>query len=104
MSSCHGARMAAQLLHHSKRAQDDFYRRLRTKLRAPKAITAAAHKLARIIFRLMTTRHEFNGSWLAVDQLCYQKARRPSSVRKLKLSASRSFRLNRPGEFLRRSP
>jgi hypothetical protein len=72
MSSCHGAHMDAPSLHHSKRALDYFYRRIRTKLRAPKAITAAAHKLARIIFHLMTTRHEFNDSRLAVDQLCYQ--------------------------------
>jgi transposase len=48
-------RMAAQSLHHSKSALGDFYRRMRAKLGAPKAITAAAHKLARIIFYLVTT-------------------------------------------------
>ena len=71
-------RMAAQSLHHSKSALGDFYRRMRAKLGAPKAITAAAHKLARIIFRLISTRQEFDDSKLAADQLRYQKSRRPS--------------------------
>lgn len=66
-------RMAAQSLHHSKSALGDFYRRMRAKLGAPKAITAAAHKLARIIFHLITTRQEFDDSRVAADQLRYQK-------------------------------
>jgi hypothetical protein len=68
-------RMAAQSLHHSKTALGDFYRRMRAKLGAPKAITAAAHKLARIIFHLVTTRQEFDDSRFAADQLHYQKGR-----------------------------
>lgn len=32
-----------------------FYRRLRVRLGAPKAITATAHKLARIFYRLWTS-------------------------------------------------
>ena len=68
-------RMAAQSLHHSKTALGDFYRRMRAKLGAPKAITAAAHKLARIIFHLVTTRQEFDVSRFAADQLHYQKGR-----------------------------
>jgi transposase len=66
-------RMAAQSLHHSKSALGDFYRRMRAKLGAPKAITAAAHKLARIIFHLISTRQEFDNSKFAADQLRYQK-------------------------------
>ncbi len=66
-------RMAAQSLHHSKSALGDFYRRMRAKLGPPKAITAAAHKLARIIFHLITTRQEFDDSKFAADQLRYQK-------------------------------
>lgn len=66
-------RMAAQSLHHSKSALGDFYRRMRAKLGAPKAITAAAHKLARIIFHLVTARQEFDDSRFAADQLRYQK-------------------------------
>ena len=65
--------MAAQSLHHSKSSLGDFYRRMRAKLGAPKAITAAAHKLARIIFHLITTRQEFDDSRFAADQLRFQK-------------------------------
>jgi hypothetical protein len=43
------------------------------KLGAPKAITAAAHKLARIIFRLISTGQEFDDSKFAAAQLHYQK-------------------------------
>ena len=66
-------RMAAQSLHHSKSALGDFYRRMRAKLGAPKAITAAAHKLARIIFHLVTTHREFDDSHFAADQLRFRK-------------------------------
>jgi len=66
-------RMAAQSLHHSKSALGDFYRRMRAKLGAPKAITAAAHKLARIIFHLISTRQEFDDSKFAADQTQFMK-------------------------------
>lgn len=66
-------RLAAQSLHHSKSALGDFYRRMRAKLGAPKAITAAAHKLARIIFHLVTTGQEFDDSKFAADQVRFQK-------------------------------
>ena len=66
-------RMAAQSLHHSKSALGDFYRRMRAKLGAPKAITATAHKLARIIFHLVTTRQQFDDSRFGTDQLRFQK-------------------------------
>jgi transposase len=64
-------RMAAQSLHHSKSGLGDFYRRMRAKLGAPKAITAAAHKLARIIFHLVTTRQDFDDTRFAADQFRY---------------------------------
>lgn len=55
-------RMAAQSLQHSQSALGDFYRRMRAKLGAPKAITAAAHKLARIVYHLLTTREPYDDS------------------------------------------
>ena len=45
-------RMAAQCLIRSQSALGAFYRRMRARLGAPKAITAAAHKLARIFYKL----------------------------------------------------
>jgi transposase len=78
-------RMAAQSLHHSKSALGDFYRRMRAKLGAPKAITAAAHKLARIIFHLISTRQQFDDSKFAADQLRFQKRQEANLHAKAKL-------------------
>ena len=46
-------RVAAQSLHHSKSALGAFFRRMRGRLGAPKAITATAHKLARLIYMML---------------------------------------------------
>lgn len=48
-------RMAAASLYRSKTAIGAFFRRLRARLGAPKAITAAAHKLARILYRMLSS-------------------------------------------------
>ncbi len=48
-------RMAAFSLTQSRSALGAFYRRLRSRLGAPKAITATAHKLARMFYRMWTT-------------------------------------------------
>jgi len=94
-------RLAAQSLHHSKSALGDFYRRMRAKLGAPKAITAAAHKLARIIFHLITTGQEFDDSKFAADQLRYHKNKRQNYGPRPRLWVSHSSPANQPGEFLR---
>lgn len=46
-------RLAAQSLHKSKSALGAFYRRMRARLGAPKAITATAHKLAKLVYRML---------------------------------------------------
>ncbi len=58
-------RMAAQSLQHSKSSLGEFYRRMRARLGAPKAITATAHKLARIVFHLLTTKESYDDSVFA---------------------------------------
>jgi transposase len=60
-------RLAAQTLHKSQSYLGDYYRRMRTRLGAPKAITAAAHKLARIIFHLLTTGNPYDESIFAKE-------------------------------------
>ena len=42
-----------------KSALGAYYRRLRARLGAPKAITATAHKLARIFYRMLKTKTPF---------------------------------------------
>jgi transposase len=53
-------RVAAQSLHHSKTALGVRYRRLRAKLGPPKAITAMAHHLARLIYRMVRYGTEYH--------------------------------------------
>lgn len=57
--AAHILRIAAQALWRSKSALGAFYRRMRSKLGAPKAITATAHKLARIVYRMLKYRKEY---------------------------------------------
>jgi transposase len=46
-------RLAARSLHHSQSALGAFFRRMKVRLGTPKAITATAHKLARLVSRLL---------------------------------------------------
>ncbi len=66
-------RMAAQSLQQNRSALGEFYRRMRTKLGAPKAITAAAHKLARIVYHLLTTREPYDDSVFAQAEERYRQ-------------------------------
>ncbi|RZI46012.1 IS110 family transposase [Rickettsiales endosymbiont of Peranema trichophorum] len=52
-------RMAASTLHGSKSALGSFFRRLKSRLGAPKAITASAHKLAVIMFNMLKNGTEY---------------------------------------------
>jgi transposase len=62
-------RLAAQSLFRSQSWLGQFFRRMRAKLGAPKAITAAAHKLARILFHLLTTRQPYDESVFAIQEI-----------------------------------
>jgi len=65
-------RMAAQSLHRSQSYLGSYYRRMRAKLGAPKAITAAAHKLARVIYHLLTTRQSYREGVFAHCETLHQ--------------------------------
>ena len=68
-------RLAAQSLSRSQSVLGAFFRRMRAKLGAPKAITATAHKLARIIYHLLTTHEPYDDMRLAqVDQQYQRRA------------------------------
>jgi transposase len=55
-------RLAAQSLYSSRSYLGDYFRRIRTRLGAPAAITAAAHKLARILYHLISSRQPYDES------------------------------------------
>ena len=52
-------RMAAQSLARSQSASGAFYRRIRAKHGGPKAVTATAHKLARIVYFMLTRQEPY---------------------------------------------
>jgi len=62
-------RMAAQSLHRSQSYLGHFYRRMRAKLGAPKAITATAHKLARIIYHMLTMGQAYDETICAQNEV-----------------------------------
>jgi transposase len=62
-------RMAAQSLHRSQSYLGHFYRRMRAKLGAPKAIAATAHKLARIIYHMMTMGQAYDETVCAQNEI-----------------------------------
>jgi len=66
-------RMAAQSLHRSQTFLGEFFRRMRARLGAPKAITATAHKLARIIYHLLITRQPYDESIFIAEEIRFHK-------------------------------
>jgi len=56
----------------------EFYRRMKRKLGGPEAVTATAHKLARIVYRMLRTKEAYNESvFLKCDEdaACRAEAR-----------------------------
>src|SRR4029077_6717179 len=68
-------RMAPSSLHHDKSYLGHKYRRLRAKLGAPKAVTAMAHQLARIIWTLIARRVPFDLSIFALQEQANEQRR-----------------------------
>ena len=68
-------RMAAQSLHRSETFLGEYFRRMKARLGAPKATTAAAHKLARIVYHLLTTRQPYDESVFIQQEIRFQNRR-----------------------------
>jgi transposase len=54
--------MGAQGLHRSQSFLGDYFRRMKARMGTPKAMTAAAHKLARIVYHMITTQQEYDAT------------------------------------------
>ena len=76
-------RMAAQSLSHSNSALGAYYRRMRARLGAPQAITATAHKLARIIYAMLKNQTEY----VAPSEDEYEEQTRQRALKRLKRTA-----------------
>lgn len=76
-------RMAASTLHRSQSALGAFFRRLKYRIGAPKATTAAAHKLAVIIFNMLKNGIEY----IEAGQDYYEKQYRERIIKSLSIRA-----------------
>src|SRR5215467_232674 len=81
-------RMGANSLHHANNYLGEFFRRISRRRGKPQAITATAHKLARIVFHLLNTREPYNES---VFQQCEQETLKRSALRLRKHAAQLGF-------------
>lgn len=76
-------RLAAQTLYRSQSALGAYHRRLKARLGAPKAITATAHKLARIFYRML----KFGQNFVAVELEVYEQKFKERIIKNLQKKA-----------------
>ena len=76
-------RLAAQSAMQSKTAIGAFIRRIKTRLGAPTAINAGAHKLARLVYRML----KFGKAYVETGQEAYEKLFKERTLRNLQRRA-----------------
>lgn len=82
--AAHTLRMAATTLNKSKTALGANFRRLKARLGAPKAITAMAHKLARLVYRML----KYGRDYVDKGMQHYEKKFREQRIKWLKKQAN----------------
>ncbi len=83
-------RLAAQSLWQAKNYFGDLYRRWKARLGSPKAITAMAHKLARILWHLLKFKQPFNPEVFAQEE---EKMKRKNLARLQSMATTLNYRL-----------
>lgn len=83
-------RLAAQSLHRAQNYFGELYRRWRARLGSPKAITAMAHKLARVLWHLLKYKQPFNPEVFAKEE---EKMKRKKLQRLQTMAASLNYQL-----------
>ncbi len=76
-------RLAASSLYHSQSALGAYYRRMQAKFGAPKAVTATAHKLARLVYSLL----KHGTAYIDAGQDYYERQYKERVVRSLEQRA-----------------
>jgi hypothetical protein len=76
-------RLAAQSAMQSKSAIGAFIRRIKSRLGAPTAINAGAHKLARLVYRML----KFGKEYVETGQEAYEKSFKERILRNLQRKA-----------------
>ncbi|MCP4408600.1 MAG: IS110 family transposase [Gammaproteobacteria bacterium] len=69
-------RMAASTVRNSRCPLGKFYRRMKAKLGPAEAVTATAHKIARIVYTMLTTRTEYSEEMVEIANDDQTKKRR----------------------------
>lgn len=77
-------RLAARSLSNSKSALGAFYRRLRARIGAPKAITATAYKIAKLFYQMLKTKRPYQ----EIGQAAYDERFRTRRLRSLRRMAT----------------
>ncbi len=77
-------RVAAQSLHHSNSALGAFFRRMCSRHGVPKAITATAHKLARLVYMMLTR----GADYVEQGQAEYEKQHQERRLKSLQKQAA----------------
>src|SRR4029453_1097236 len=77
-------RLAGNCLHHSHSALGAFFPRLKTRLGTPKALVATAHKLARLVYRLLKYGEDYVAQGMAEYAQAYRERTVQNLVRKAK--------------------
>lgn len=75
-------RVAAQTLERDKSYLGNYYRKMCARLGKPAGITATAHKLARILFHMITTKQPYDESIFAVEEQRHRKRMESTLKRK----------------------
>jgi transposase len=76
-------RIAASTLHHSRSALGAYYRRMAARLGKPQAVTATAHKLARLVYTMLKNGSEYTDA----GQDYYERQYKERAVRNLERRA-----------------
>jgi transposase len=77
-------RLAAQSLNQSQSALGAYFRRLKARLGAPKALTAAAYKLSRIMYRML----KYGAGYVDQGEAAYEERYHDRLLRNLKRRAA----------------
>jgi transposase len=84
-------RLGAPCLYHAQNYLGEFYRKMKWRLGAPEAVTATAHKLARIVYHLLSTKEPYSES---VFVRCDQQTNARAEMRLRKQAANLGFQLS----------
>jgi len=83
-------RLGAHYLYRAKNYLGEFHRRMKWRLGAPEAVTATAHKLARIVYHMLSTKEPYSENVLVQ---CDRQASTRAEMRLRRQAANLGFQL-----------